>query len=81
LKILNKPTLMFLFVIFILFFVIFQFLQSPKVAELIADRITKNILIKEGFEVDFEKVDLRIFPPATYFKNFKVAKLEEGGLI
>ncbi|TDJ06598.1 MAG: hypothetical protein E2O68_04710, partial [Deltaproteobacteria bacterium] len=76
-KILNKPTLIFLFVIFVLFFGIVEFLQSPIVASLVSEHITKNILAKKGIVINFEKVELRIFPPTTYFKNVSFFKIDK----
>jgi translocation and assembly module TamB len=78
LKILNKPTLIFLFVIFILFFGIVEFLQSPIIADLVSEHITKNVLAKKGLKVEFEKVDLKVFPPTTYFSNVNFFKEDKG---
>jgi len=63
---------------FILFFGIVQFLQSPMVADLISERISKNILAQEGIDLNFEKVDLRVFPPTTYFRNVSFKKEDKG---
>ena len=72
-KTLNKPTLIFLFVIVTLFFVIVEFLQSPKVANLVSEHITKKVLAKKGLDLNFEEVDLRVFPPTTFFRNVSLS--------
>lgn len=64
----------------IIFSTIFQFLQSPKLASLISEHVNSRVLAREGLRVDFERVDLRIFPPTTYFKNVEIHKKDKDGV-
>jgi translocation and assembly module TamB len=54
-----------------------KFIQSERFAKILIAEVDKKLSLELSAEIDFEKIQLQVFPPATILKNVKFRK-EEG---
>ncbi|MCY4523549.1 MAG: hypothetical protein OXB84_02295, partial [Halobacteriovoraceae bacterium] len=68
----NKFLILFTLSVFVIVGIVQKVLQSDKMASLISKKITKDISKVFNANVKFEKMEIKIFPPATIFKQVKI---------
>ena len=71
-KNINKILLLFIFIMFLAFFAVWEFLQTEWVADkvsVVATKYAKEVL---NSDVKFESMEFKLFPPGAELKNVKI---------
>lgn len=63
---------LFTFFVAFLFFVGWSLLQTERFAYIVSSHITKQISKKFNLDFKFQKIEIKLFPPATIFYNTKI---------
>jgi translocation and assembly module TamB len=72
LKHVNKILLIFILVITAAVAVIWQLIEGKKFAEFLSTKINQKITRYVGFDISFDRMKIKVFPPASVFQNVVV---------
>ena len=68
----NKVILIFIFIVAFLFAGVWQIIQTERFAKLVNDKLTQEFFSKLDIELNFARLEIKMFPPATVLREVVV---------
>lgn len=73
----NKILVIFLAGMSLFFWAIWELLQTQWFANIVAERLSKNITRELGVDLKFERLGFKLYPPASIIKQVKLNQVEK----